>query len=271
MVAALVAVDSSSDAQVPAWLGVAMAPATSGGTPVKGVPDKGVQNKGVIVERVFRGSPAAAAGVKVGDVLVAVGAESTDSPDVVGDVVRRTGVGRDVTLTVKRGAKRLTLRTRLTALPNAQERLRLEFVGQPAPSMGQLSPLRGELRATGSVTVVEFAATWCGPCAMLAPVLDRWQRTYGARGLQVVSVYSEPEALVSRHVMRDGFSSGVALDPEALFTRAYGVTNLPTVAIVGRDGVVRDIVIGVDESELRRMETEVERLLVDAALPTKAK
>jgi len=99
-------------------------------------------------------------------------------------------------------------------------------VGDAAPAFAVDRWLRGEPRATlapGRVHVVEFWATWCGPCLADMPHLSRLQRELGARGLDVVGVAPRPdewghdlasiEALLARK--GDELTYSIALDAES--------------------------------------------------------
>lgn len=115
----------------------------------------------------------------------------------------------------------------------------------------------------GKVLVVDFFASWCQPCKVQLPHLDRLARELGARGLGVVGVSFDEEAAAARGlaaVMRIGFPvlwdrGGERLAP------ALSIERLPTTLLVDRRGIIRRIQVGYDDREGEELEAEVRRLL----------
>jgi peroxiredoxin len=89
----------------------------------------------------------------------------------------------------------------------------------------------------GKVVLLNFWATWCGPCQVEMPVFAEWQRQYGARGLQVVGVSMDDDVEpVRRLVARLRLSYPVAMGDEKLGAQYGGVLGLPLTYLIGRDG-----------------------------------
>ncbi len=256
--ASVVGMPSSSRADEPqgqAWLGVAMARASTGA--------------GVGVDHVVHGSPAEKAGLQPGDRLMQVGGVAVASPEDVVRVVRLHAVGDAVTVVVARGAKQETLSVVLADHPTGDTLLRMDYVGHPAPAWDGLEPARG-FPATlaglrGRVVVIEFWATWCDSCRELSPVLGRWQSRHGADGLTVVGITTDPLDAAARFHDSHGFRYSVASDPRASTSAAYGVWALPTIFVIDRRGVVRDVAVGAGGEQDARMETLVNLLLAEPA------
>ncbi|MCO6042452.1 redoxin domain-containing protein [Aeoliella sp. ICT_H6.2] len=128
----------------------------------------------------------------------------------------------------------------------------------------------------GKVYVVEFWATWCGPCIASMPHLAELQQHYADRGVTVVSVSDEPLETVEKFLERDVMQSRqsaeaegeedapktygeltsvycLTTDPDSSvkndYFRAAGQTGIPCAFIVGKDGVVEWIghPMGMDE------------------------
>ena len=113
----------------------------------------------------------------------------------------------------------------------------------------------GEVRfdgGSGRPTVIDFWATWCGPCRTELPVLDRLAgRHRGAIDFIAVSVDEPGErARVLAFLAERRLSLPVALDGLAVANR-FLVTNLPHLILVGAAGRIREqLVGGRDEAEL---------------------
>ncbi len=134
-------------------------------------------------------------------------------------------------------------------------------VGELAPALeGQrvqgVAPMDLE-RLRGRVVVVDFWATWCGPCAFVMPQLDQLQRAHEGEGLTVLGLTDELPETVRRHLRARPVSFTVAGNARATLQR-YGVRGFPTLVVVDRAGKVRLVESGAD---LTRVRATVRRLL----------
>lgn len=139
-------------------------------------------------------------------------------------------------------------------------------VGQTAsdlalPSLDGGSVELASYRGRKSV-LINFWATWCGPCRQEMPALDRLRRER-RETLEVIGVSLDRTgaARVRAFVREVGVTFPILLDPEATSARAYRVRGLPTTVIVGVDGVVRHRELGY-----RDWDRAESRALVDAVI-----
>jgi thiol-disulfide isomerase/thioredoxin len=117
----------------------------------------------------------------------------------------------------------------------------------PAPDF-TLPTLSGEaIRLAdlrGKVILLNFWATWCGPCRAEMPVIEALYQRYKDRGLEVVAVNLDilSTAGVAAFVQEVGVTFRVGLDPSWSIARAYRVLGLPTTYLIDRAGhaVVRE-------------------------------
>jgi thiol-disulfide isomerase/thioredoxin len=213
---------------------------------------------GLRVEGVEGDSPAARAGLRAGDVIVqAQGLPPGDVATFTGSV-RAAGVGSTYALTVLRGGRRLALRATL-----AEAVARTLRQGAPPPPLGaslvmgagplDLAALRGR------VVLVDFWASWCGPCRAMMPALNRISQRYGAQGLTVIGVTDEPVSIARQVGMQMGIRYTLASGPSTV-TR-YNVQSLPTLVAIDRAGRVREITVGFEGTA--RLEAMVARLLAE--------
>ena len=92
----------------------------------------------------------------------------------------------------------------------------------------------------GKLVLLNFWASWCGPCLKEMPTFARWQRIYGDSGLQVIGIAMDDDAESARHLLaRRPVPYLVVFGDATLGTDYGGVLGLPlTYLIDGRGRVV---------------------------------
>lgn len=104
------------------------------------------------------------------------------------------------------------------------------------------------------VVVIEFWATWCGPCKLQATMFEKAHEEFAGDGVEFMAInVGEDEETVRQYVAKKPFPYSVLLDPEEQLMGRYQILGLPTVMVVGRDGRVSFMRTGVtDVPTLRR-------------------
>jgi len=126
--------------------------------------------------------------------------------------------------------------------------------GTPAPDF-TLETLEGKSLSLsslrGKAVLVNFWATWCGPCKIETPWLVELQNRYGSQGLQVVGVAMDESGKdeISRFARDMGMNYPVLLGKEAVGDAYGGVPALPESFFVGRDGKIVDRIIGLRDRQ----------------------
>lgn len=128
--------------------------------------------------------------------------------------------------------------------------------GRPAPELSATLPdgSRFELaQHRGEVVLVNFWASWCGPCREEMPILEGIHRKYKPLGFTLLGVNVEPDAKAAEAFLKaTPVSFPVAYDPESKVSRLYEVAGMPSTVIVDRKGTVRYVHRGYkpgDENE----------------------
>jgi thiol-disulfide isomerase/thioredoxin len=153
----------------------------------------------------------------------------------------------------------------LSSLERAAQaaQVKAKLVGQPAPALNFKWSSRTGLKTLadfkGKVVVLDFWATWCGPCVASFPQVRELTAHYKAADVEVVGVTSlqgyvmglDPQridtkgdpakemALMKDYIKAKDLTWAVAFSEEPVFNPAYGVTGIPHMAIIAPDGTVR--------------------------------
>lgn len=246
-------VEQAPVTEEPGWLGVELAPPPGNAA-------------GVLVRDVLRDSPAERAGLQAGDRILRIDAEVVARPPDVVRIVTAHHAGERVGLVVQRaGADRL-LAVRLDARPDQSVLMQREFLGSPAPAWKPLATVRGSVPSTlaelkGRVVVIEFWASWCVACRLSIPTLNAWKDRYGAQGLTVLGVTTDPPGLATEASIELGIDYPVLSDEDGDTTRVYRAMALPTLFVIDRDGTVRDVMVGYSSTRLAQAEAKVRELI----------
>src|ERR1700734_3673414 len=126
----------------------------------------------------------------------------------------------------------------------------------PAPAF-TLTALSGEQSALsqykGQVIMVNFWATWCGPCQQEMPLLDQMYKKYKPAGFTLIGVNVDKDAPPVKDLLaRKPVSFPVLLDPANQVSKAYHVDEMPSSVIIDRKGQIRYVHRGYkpgDENE----------------------
>jgi thiol-disulfide isomerase/thioredoxin len=143
--------------------------------------------------------------------------------------------------------------------------------GTPAPAFATTSvagkplSLRG-LR--GKVVLLDYWATWCGPCRMATPTLQALHRQFGAKGLAVVGLSVDDPSTVPQvrpFLKRMGVTYTVAASPRAnaRAAQAYRVDGIPSQYLIDKKGVVRWSQGGYSPAERQELAVLIRKLLAE--------
>lgn len=124
------------------------------------------------------------------------------------------------------------------------------LVGKPAPdftlpiALGDGAELGDRVRLPdlrGQFVVLDFWASWCPPCRESVPLLNEVARKLADSGVRVLGVNAEGlgAARAAEVATRWGFAYPVLYDDTAATQLAYGITALPSLFLIDREGVVR--------------------------------
>ncbi|MBM2826133.1 MAG: hypothetical protein HW403_197 [Dehalococcoidia bacterium] len=121
-------------------------------------------------------------------------------------------------------------------------------VGEPAPEF-TLQNLAGEAVALkdfrGQTVLVNFWATWCGPCRVEMPEMEAIYKEKAGDGFTILAVnFKEDPERASSFARNLGLTFPVLLDSKGQVADAYGVIGLPTSLFIDGDGIVKAMQVG---------------------------
>ncbi len=114
----------------------------------------------------------------------------------------------------------------------------------------------------GNVVLVNFWATWCGPCQQEMPLLDQMYKKYKPAGFTLLGVNVDKEVPAVKDLLaRKPVSFPVLLDPENAVSRAYKVADMPSSVIIDRKGNVRYIHRGYRPGDENEYQDRIRQLI----------
>ena len=213
--------------------------------------------KGNRVTSVIQGGPADKAGVRPGDLLKSLDGRAVTSlsnvellqemeknDSFVFNLEGKDGQKRELRIKKARQGDFTNERGGFV-LAGGEMPLAEVDLGQVAPEIAAEDGNSNQLKLSslkGKIVLVNFTATWCGPCGQELPELIKLYDKYHAQGFEIVSVFLDQDKLAVEHHIRDHkipwpyAFDGKGWDNEV--ARQWGISGVPTNPIIDKTGVV---------------------------------
>ncbi|HEY4308678.1 MAG TPA: DUF2092 domain-containing protein [Pirellulales bacterium] len=163
-------------------------------------------------------------------------------------------------------------------LPVAPEEPPHPLLGKMAPAANlavlgggklDLAALRGK-----NIVILDFWATWCKPCRMAMPIVERVADEFKKQGVVLYAVNREEEPeLVQNFAEQAGLVMKIALDRDGRVSEEYQAQSIPQTVLIGKDGTVQVVHVGVGPEFEEDLREELAALVAgkDLAAQKKAK
>jgi len=130
-----------------------------------------------------------------------------------------------------------------------------------------LADLSGRLHSLadfqGKVVLVDFWATWCGPCRKEIPHLVKLYDTYKSKGFVILGVGLDRQSNIAKFVADNKISYTVLVDEKSVAARPYGVSGIPRTLIIDKKGRIAFDHTGFAPGMEKEMEAEIGTLLAE--------
>ncbi|GEM_PF-4759072 len=235
-------------AQRPVWLGVQLLPDLS-------------NEPGARVGGILRNSPVDGAGLRKGDRIIAFGDQKVASAASLQKITKQHRDGDKVVISFLRITTTRKATIVLEAMPDSETIVRKHLVGEKAPPLHFRSKGKKVNLSSGKgrITVVDFWATWCGPCREIDVELQKTLQKFGDK-IRVVSISNQDEKTVNAFLKKHpkkGVQVGIDFDDAS--DTYWHISAYPTLVLLDENQKVVSVMFGTREAQL--LDAKIQKLL----------
>lgn len=149
----------------------------------------------------------------------------------------------------------------------AGESLGSKLLDQTAPAWTTTTPDGKNIALAdfkGQVVMLDFWATWCGPCMQAIPAVQRLSEQFKDQPVAIIGVNRDKpgdETKVKRTIERKQLTFHQAMDTSGAIAKTYKITAIPALILIDKQGVVRSVHVGYGPGEEKVLAAEIEALL----------
>ena len=135
----------------------------------------------------------------------------------------------------------------------------------PAPDFTLKSQKGDNLKLSelrGKVILINFWASWCGPCRQEMPILDELYKHYRSLDFTILGVNVEQDSDNAKSLLKDvSVSFPVLFDNENKVSKLYDVKGMPSTVLVDRDGNIRYVHMGYQPGTEAEYQSQIRTLI----------
>lgn len=136
---------------------------------------------------------------------------------------------------------------------------------EPAPDFTLQSNTGENVRLAeqrGQVVMLNFWASWCGPCRQEMPLLDAMYKRYNSAGFQFYGINVEEDNTDAKKLLKElGVTFPVLFDPESKASKLYNVDAMPTTVVIDKKGQIRYVNRGYKPGDENKYRDQVRELI----------
>ena len=199
------------------------------------------------IKGVHPGSGCVAAGIVAGDQLIGFAGKPLAEMSQISSVISTAKAGQSVDVEVLRAGKKLKMKVKLTDRPDDISSLTGSAIGSKMAEFGKNFYQNGEKRKQKpKATLLDFWATWCGPCRQTLPILESIYSKLGNQGLEVIGIADENLSTLNAFYERQHKSPyPLYRDATKELWRRYGIRAVPTLMLLDSEGYIKGVWSGV--------------------------
>ncbi len=139
------------------------------------------------------------------------------------------------------------------------------LLGQAAPDFALLSNTGETVRLSdqpGKVVMLNFWASWCGPCRKEMPLLDAMYQRYRAAGFILYGVNVEEDNRDANKLIQElGVSHPILFDPTSAASSLYSIDAMPTTIVIDKKGEIRFVNRGYKAGDENKYRDQIRELI----------
>ena len=183
------------------------------------------------------------AGMLAGDMIIGIQGQTLNDMSQIQSVVAKGKAGQKVKIEIARDGKKKTLTASLTERPDDISSLTGSAIGSKIAAFGENFYKNGDKRKQKpKATLLDFWATWCGPCRKTLPVLANIYNKYSSKGLEVIGIADESvDVLNAFYAQQHASPYPLYRDATQALWRRYGIRSVPTLMLLDKDGYIKRV------------------------------